>query len=173
MSSPFTSSDPERPELLQAASPTQRADHLIVHVPRAHAECFACVEVLPRIGRFEAGEVQQSFVHDGEGVGHGAAVLFTSDKTTFMSLAMGLGIFMGPVQAASRTLAGRLSPPGMITQTYGLYAFTGKSVAFMGPIAYGAATHIYGTQQAGMFTIILFWIIGLGLLSMVEEKRED
>ena len=33
MSSPFTSSDPERPELLQAASPTQRADHLIEIYP--------------------------------------------------------------------------------------------------------------------------------------------
>lgn len=103
----------------------------------------------------------------------GAAVLFTKDKTIFMALSMGLGIFMGPVQAASRTLAGRLSPHGMINQTYGLYAFTGKSVAFMGPLAYGAALHVYGTQQAGMFTIILFWILGLGLLTLVKEGRDD
>jgi UMF1 family MFS transporter len=103
----------------------------------------------------------------------GTAVLFTTDKTTFMALALALGTFMGPVQAASRTLAGRLAPYGMVTQTFGLYAFTGKSVAFMGPIAYGAATHYYGSQEAGMFTIILFWIVGLGLLTMVEERRED
>ncbi len=101
----------------------------------------------------------------------GAAVLFTTDKHMFMALAMGLGIFMGPVQAASRTLAGRLSPHGMVNQTYGLYAFTGKSVAFMGPLAYGAALHVYGSQQAGMFTIILLWILGLGLLGLVEEHR--
>lgn len=103
----------------------------------------------------------------------GTAVLFTVDKTTFMALSLALGTFMGPVQAASRTLAGRLAPYGMVTQTFGLYAFTGKSVAFMGPIAFGAATHYYGSQEAGMFTIILFWIIGLGLLTMVEERRED
>lgn len=103
----------------------------------------------------------------------GTMVLFTTDKDTFVHLSLGLGIFMGPVQAASRTLAGRLAPHGMVTQTFGLYAFTGKSVAFMGPIAYGAATHWYGTQQAGMFTIILFWIIGLGFLTMVEERRDD
>lgn len=102
----------------------------------------------------------------------GTAVLLTTEKTTFMALAMVLGIFMGPVQAASRTLAGRLAPPNMVTQTYGLYSFTGKSVAFIGPLFYGAATHFYGTQQAGMFTIILFWVIGLGLLSMVEEARD-
>ena len=103
----------------------------------------------------------------------GAAVLFTDDKLVFTGLALALGLFMGPVQAASRTLAGRLAPRGMVTQTYGLYAFTGKSVAFMGPLAYGAATHFYGMQQAGMFTIVLFWILGLGLLTLVEEKRED
>ncbi len=90
----------------------------------------------------------------------------------FMTLALGLGIFMGPVQAASRTLAGRLAPQGMVTQTFGLYAFTGKTVAFVGPLAYAGATHYFGTQQAGMFTIILFWIIGLGLLTMVREKAE-
>lgn len=103
----------------------------------------------------------------------GVAVLFAPDKQMFMSLAMGLGIFMGPVQAASRTLAGRMAPYGMVAQTYGLYAFTGKSAAFLGPIAYGMATHYYGTQQAGMFTIILFWIIGLGFLSLVKVRRED
>lgn len=103
----------------------------------------------------------------------GAAVLFAEDKLVFTGLALCLGLFMGPVQAASRTLAGRLAPHGMVAQTYGLYAFTGKSVAFIGPLLYGAATHFYGTQQAGMFTIILLWIIGLGLLTLVEETRED
>jgi UMF1 family MFS transporter len=103
----------------------------------------------------------------------GIAVLMTDDKESFKHLALALGLFMGPAQAASRTFAGRLAPYGMVAQTYGLYAFTGKSVAFMGPIAFAAATHYYGSQEAGMFTIILFWILGLGLLTMVEERRED
>ena len=102
----------------------------------------------------------------------GIAVLMTDDKESFKHLALALGLFMGPVQAASRTFAGRLAPYGMVAQTYGLYAFTGKSVAFMGPIAFAAATHYYGSQEAGMFTIILFWVLGLGLLTMVEERRE-
>ncbi len=103
----------------------------------------------------------------------GAAVLFTREKETFMILAMILGVFMGPVQAASRTFAGRLSPKSMVTQTYGLYSFTGKSVAFVGPLVYGLATHVYGTQQAGMFTILMFWVIGLGLLMLVEEREHE
>ncbi len=101
----------------------------------------------------------------------GLMILSTDDKSLFMGLALFLGIFIGPAQAASRTLAGRLAPPGMVTQTYGLYAFTGKSVTFLGPLAYAWATSAFGTQQAGMMTIILFWLVGLALLSFVKEER--
>ena len=100
----------------------------------------------------------------------GLAILMTVDKGTFMGLSLALGIFIGPAQAASRTLAGRLAPPGMVTQTFGLYAFTGKSVTFLGPLAYGWATGLFESQQAGMMTIILFWMIGLLLLLDVREK---
>jgi MFS transporter, UMF1 family len=100
----------------------------------------------------------------------GLAILMVHDKHDFIVLAMVLGIFIGPVQAASRTLAGRLAPPGMVTQTYGLYALTGKSVSFLGPMAYAAAVTATGTQQAGMLTIVFFWLAGLILLSFVREK---
>lgn len=101
----------------------------------------------------------------------GIAVLMTADKTMFTIIACIMGIFIGPVQAASRTLAGRLAPPGMVNQTYGLYAFTGKSVTFLGPLAYGFATSIFESQQAGMMSIILFWIVGVVMLTFVKEEK--
>lgn len=100
----------------------------------------------------------------------GLAILFITDKYHFILLSLVLGIFIGPVQAASRTLAGRLSPSGMVTQTYGLYALTGKSVSFLGPLSYAAAVTAFGTQQAGMLTIAAFWLVGLVLLVFVKEK---
>jgi len=99
----------------------------------------------------------------------GLAILLTQDKHVFTVLALALGIFMGPAQAASRTLAARLSPPDMVAQTYGLYSFTGKSVSFLGPLAFGLATSIFDSQRAGMATIILFWLAGLALLAKVRE----
>ena len=101
----------------------------------------------------------------------GLAVLLTADKTTFTMLACVMGIFIGPVQAASRTLAGRLAPPGMVNQTYGLYAFTGKSVTFLGPLAYGFATSVFESQQAGMMSIILFWLVGVIMMTFVTEEK--
>lgn len=100
----------------------------------------------------------------------GIAVLMAGDKNTFIGLALLLGLFIGPVQAASRTLAGRLSPPGMITQTFGLYALTGKSVSFLGPMSYAGAVAAFGTQQAGMMTIVLFWLAGLSMMLFVKER---
>ena len=100
----------------------------------------------------------------------GAAILLTQDKNIFIALALALGIFMGPAQAAGRTMAARLSPPGMIAQTYGLYSFTGKSVSFFGPLAFGLATSAFGSQRAGMATIILFWGAGMLLLAKVRGK---
>lgn len=101
----------------------------------------------------------------------GLAILMVADKETFTILACVLGIFIGPAQAASRTLAGRLAPPGMVTQTFGLYAFTGKSVTFLGPLAYGWATSVFDSQQAGMMSIILFWLVGVVMLTFVTEEK--
>lgn len=101
----------------------------------------------------------------------GLAILLVADKTTFTILACVLGIFIGPVQAASRTLASRLAPPGMVTQTFGLYAFTGKSVTFLGPMAYGLATSVFDSQQAGMMSIILFWLVGVVMMTFVTEEK--
>lgn len=100
----------------------------------------------------------------------GIAILLIHDKNIFIALALALGIFMGPAQAASRTLAARLSPPDMVAQTYGLYGFTGKSVSFFGPLAFGLATSAFDSQRAGMATIILFWLAGMALLALVREK---
>ncbi len=101
----------------------------------------------------------------------GGIILLISSKVVFIGLACALGIFMGPVQAASRTMISKLCPPEMITQSYGLYAFTGKSVSFLGPLMFGLAVTFFETQQAGMATIILFWVVGLLLLLRVKEER--
>lgn len=100
----------------------------------------------------------------------GVAILFTTDKTVFLMLSLVLGIFIGPVQSASRTMVSRMMPEDTITQSYGFYAFTGKSIAFLGPLAFGWATLAFGSQQAGLMTIIAFWIAGLLLLLKVGEN---
>ena len=101
----------------------------------------------------------------------GLAVLLVFDPTHFVVLALFLGIFVGPAQAASRSLMARLSPPELETEMFGLYAMTGKSIAFLGPILFAGVTLAFDSQRAGMATIILFWLVGGALLLTVQEPK--
>ena len=102
----------------------------------------------------------------------GLAVLLVQDKALFIGLAIVMGLFIGPVQSASRTMAARLSAPEHIGQTYGLYSLTGRVVAFFGPASYAWATHVFDSQRAGMATILLLWLTGMILLWTVREADE-
>ena len=107
-------------------------------------------------------------------IGLGVAVLLVDDKTIFMALALALGIFVGPVQAASRSLLTRLSPPHLMTEMFGLYALTGKSIAFLGPLLFGWGTFATGSQRWGMATIVMFLAAGaLILLAVCEPAAAD
>lgn len=100
----------------------------------------------------------------------GIAIILTDSFYLFLTLACVVGIFVGPVQAASRSYAARLAPPDKIPHVYALYALAGKSIAFAGPLAYSAATAAFQTQQAGMVTIILFWIAGGLVIATIRAR---
>ena len=82
-----------------------------------------------------------------------------------------IGLFIGPTQAASRSLMARLAPPDKATEYFGLYALSGRATAFVGPALVGLVTQATGSQRAGMATILLFLGAGLALLVRVEERR--
>ncbi len=103
----------------------------------------------------------------------GVAILVIHDKTWFWLLGLGLGIFFGPAQAASRSLMARLAPKQLETEMFGLYALSGKATAFMGPFALGLVTDIFDSQRAGMATIIVFLAVGFILLAPIKVASND
>ncbi len=82
-----------------------------------------------------------------------------------------IGIFVGPNQAASRSLLGRFVPHEKEVEFYGFFAFSGKAIAFMGPLLLGIFTDAFETQRAGIATILLFFVVG-GLLLLAVDERE-
>lgn len=103
----------------------------------------------------------------------GLVVLWAPGKIEFFASALTLGLFIGPVQSASRTLVARMSLPENMTEAYGLYALTGRSVAFLGPLAFGLALTWFGSQAAGMATIIGFWVIGWLMIRTLTTERHQ
>lgn len=97
-------------------------------------------------------------------------VMTAQDRTVFWIAALAMSTFFGPVQAASRTLMARLSPPTMRGEMFGLFALSGKVTAFLGPAAVGWVTLATDSYRLGMATTIIFLVVGLLLLRGVKEE---
>jgi UMF1 family MFS transporter len=100
----------------------------------------------------------------------GALALVAPNAFWFWVAGMALGIFMGPTQAASRTLMARLAPPDQRAEMFGLYAFSGKATNFAGPLIFAWTTALFDSQRAGMATILVFLLVGLILLRRVKVE---
>lgn len=100
----------------------------------------------------------------------GIGIIVVEDKMAFMVLALALGLFIGPVQSSSRSMMARLSPKDASTELFGLYAMTGKSIAFTGPLAFAIITQITDSQRWGISAIVGLWVIGLLIFIKVKEK---
>jgi UMF1 family MFS transporter len=91
-------------------------------------------------------------------------LLVIPSKELFWAVGLALGVFVGPAQAASRSLMARLAPVELQTEMFGLYALSGKVTAFLGPFLVGWVTLLFDSQRLGMATIVVFLAVGLLLL---------
>jgi UMF1 family MFS transporter len=92
-------------------------------------------------------------------------------EKVFMAFALLLGFCMGPMQAASRTLIGRLAPPGMTGEFFGLFALSGRATAWMAPLAIGIVTETTHSNRLGVACVLVFLVLGFVLLWRVREER--
>ncbi len=97
--------------------------------------------------------------------GIGALVLLARSASVFWVLALGLGLFVGPAQSASRSLMARLAPEDTRNAHFGLYALSGRVTGFVGPAALGAVTAAFASQRAGMAVVVALLASGWVLLA--------
>jgi UMF1 family MFS transporter len=101
------------------------------------------------------------------------ALLLTHDRTLFWVLGHALGLFVGPAQAASRSLMARMAPPGARAAYFGLFALSGRITGFVGPLALSIATAIFASQRAGMAVIVVLLAGGGVLLAFVASPAAE
>ncbi len=99
----------------------------------------------------------------------GVGLVLATTSWLFWVLAIFLGVFVGPVQAAGRSMMARLAPKQMETEMFGLYAMAGKATAFSGPLVLGLVVQWSGSQKAGMASVIAFLLLGALVLLTVRE----
>ncbi|MBN2733039.1 MAG: MFS transporter [Balneolaceae bacterium] len=101
-----------------------------------------------------------------------SAILLATSVTWFWVAGLTLGVFVGPVQAASRTYMARVAPDHLKNQMFGLLALSGKVTAFIGPFLVGWLTYFAGSQRIGMSVIVVLFLLGFVLLLRVPDAGE-
>ena len=89
----------------------------------------------------------------------------------FYLLAVMIALVQGGIQALSRSYYAKMIPPGYAAEFFGFYNFLGKLAAILGPMLVGIVALTSGSSRAGIASIALFFILGGGLLMMVDEKK--
>jgi UMF1 family MFS transporter len=100
-------------------------------------------------------------------------LLMVETKESFWIFAMGLGLFFGPAQSASRSFMSRVAPPELVNEMFGLYAFSGKATAFLGPIMFGTVTSWTGSQRIGLASLLIFFVAGFILMLFVKDPQSS
>ncbi len=99
------------------------------------------------------------------------AAVFAPTAAWLWAAGLAMGVFVGPNQAATRSLFARFVPDEKRNEFFGFFSFSGKITAFAGPLLLGAATAAFGSQRAGVATVLIFFVAGAGLLLWVDEAR--
>lgn len=79
-----------------------------------------------------------------------------------------LSSFVGPAQAASRSLLARVTPVGLQGEIFGLYATTGRVASFLSPAMWTLFIAISGSTIFGVLGIAIVLVVGLVLLILVK-----
>jgi MFS transporter, UMF1 family len=98
---------------------------------------------------------------------------FVVEKVWFYVVGLIAGAAMGASQSTSRSLMSKLTPPEKKTEFFGFYSFFGKSSAVVGPMVFGLISYLTGDQRLAIISIAFFFIVGMIILSKVEDPKTE
>lgn len=82
-----------------------------------------------------------------------------------------VAIVLGGSQALSRSLFSQMIPAEHEAEYFGFYEISERGTSWLGPLAFGLAVQFTGSQRVAIVTLIIFFVVGLVLLSRVNVKQ--
>ena len=102
-----------------------------------------------------------------------AIIVFMSvntNPTMFIILAVIGTFFSGPLQSSSRVVMAKLLPDEMQGLGFGMFTFSGKATAFLGPLCAAAITFLFSQRIGFGFSIVLLLS---GMLLMLKVSYQN
>ena len=97
------------------------------------------------------------------------AILFTFSVSTFFLLASINGLFIGPIQSASRVVITSMLSKNNQGKGFGLFATSGKLTSFLGPLIVSTITFLTASQRIGFSAAIILLLAGLIILLNIKK----
>lgn len=89
----------------------------------------------------------------------------------FYIVGAAVGLVLGGTQALSRSLYSFMIPKGREAEYFSLYEVSDKGTSWLGPLAFGLGLQITGSFRSAILSLILFFAVGLLLLSRLNVRR--
>jgi UMF1 family MFS transporter len=89
----------------------------------------------------------------------------------FYVLALGLSIVLGGTQALSRSLYSSMIPAGKEAEYFSLYEISSSGSSIFGTLLFGIAYQETHSYRIAIFSLVLFFVVGLALLVRVDVAR--
>jgi len=96
-------------------------------------------------------------------------ILFTFSVSIFFFLAAINGLFIGPIQSASRVVITSMLNKNNQGKGFGLFATSGKLTSFVGPLLVGTITFLTASQRIGFSAAIILLLSGLIILLNIKK----
>ena len=107
------------------------------------------------------------FVYTGISIGG----FFVQTATHFYILAFLVGTVQGGTQGLSRSLYASMVPKERAAEFFGFYSTSSRFAGIAGPLIFGLITEYGGTGRLGILALVVFFVGGGLLLTMVDEKE--
>ena len=93
---------------------------------------------------------------------------FMTNGTHFLILAILVGTVQGGTQALSRSLFATLIPRDKSGEFFGFFGVAEKFAGIFGPAIFAVINFLSGSSRGAIISVIAFFIVGGGLLAMVD-----
>jgi MFS transporter, UMF1 family len=89
----------------------------------------------------------------------------------FFGLAAVIAVVMGGSQALSRSVFSLMIPKGQEAEYFSIYEISERGTSWLAPLLFGLAFQFTGSYRIALVSLMVFFLAGLAILTMVNLRR--